>query len=58
MSYSSLPPPPPDSRRWVIAGAGVLMQAALGAIYAWSVFRNPLMVRFHWTIAQVTLTPT
>ena len=31
---------------------------ALGAVYAWSVFRIPLAKQFHWTISQVTLTFT
>jgi len=41
--------------RWVIAIAGVVMQIALGAVYAWSVFRIPLTREFGWTIPQVTL---
>jgi OFA family oxalate/formate antiporter-like MFS transporter len=44
--------------RWGIAIAGVVMQMALGAVYAWSVFRTPLAMKFGWTIAQVTLTFT
>lgn len=44
--------------RWVIATAGVLMQVALGAVYAWSVFRVPLTKQFGWTTAEVTLTFT
>lgn len=44
--------------RWGIAAAGFLMQVALGAVYAWSVFRNPLSKQFGWSIAQVTLTFT
>ena len=44
--------------RWVIAAAGVLMQVALGAVYAWSVFRIPLTRGFGWTIPEVTLTFT
>lgn len=28
--------------RWVIAAAGVFFRTALGAVYAWSVFRTPL----------------
>ena len=44
--------------RWGIAVAGFFMQMALGAVYAWSVFRTPLMQRFHWTISQVSLTFT
>src|ERR1700692_807079 len=42
--------------RWVIAAAGVLMQVALGAVYAWSVFRAPLIKQFGWSITEVTLT--
>ncbi len=44
--------------RWWIAVAGVLLQMALGAVYAWSVFRVPLAKQFQWTISQVTLTFT
>jgi len=44
--------------RWGIAAAGVVMQIALGAVYAWSVFRIPLTKTFGWTISQVTLTFT
>jgi MFS transporter, OFA family, oxalate/formate antiporter len=44
--------------RWYIALAGVFMQLALGAVYAWSVFRVPLVNQFGWSISQVTLTFT
>lgn len=44
--------------RWRIAVAGVIMQVALGAVYAWSVFRIPLTKAFGWTIPEVTLTFT
>jgi len=44
--------------RWGIAAAGFVMQMALGAVYAWSVFRIPLAKQFHWSIADVTLTFT
>lgn len=46
--------------RWVIAAAGVVMQIALGAVYAWSVFRDPLIIASddQWSISQVTLTFT
>ena len=44
---------PPN--RWLLAGGGVLMQLALGAVYAWSVFRDPLMKKFGWSISEVTL---
>lgn len=46
------------TNRWGIAAAGFLLQMALGAVYAWSVFRGPLAQRFHWSIAEVTLTFT
>jgi MFS transporter, OFA family, oxalate/formate antiporter len=45
-------------KRWGIAIAAILLQMALGAVYAWSVFRVPLAKQFHWTISQVTLTFT
>jgi OFA family oxalate/formate antiporter-like MFS transporter len=44
--------------RWTIAIAGILMQVALGAVYAWSVFRVPLSKQFGWSISDVTLTFT
>jgi OFA family oxalate/formate antiporter-like MFS transporter len=47
---------PPAGNRWLIALAGVVMQLALGAVYAWSVFRDPLVSAFGWSIAQVTTT--
>src|SRR5579859_7497055 len=43
-----------NSNRWVIAIAGIIMQVALGAVYAWSVFRNPLTQSYGWTVPQVT----
>ena len=46
------------SNRWIIAIAGVFLQIALGAVYAWSVFRIPLSKQFGWSISQVTLTFT
>src|SRR5438874_12955392 len=45
---------PRSSNRWGIALAGVVMQIALVAVYAWSVFRIPLTKAFGWTISQVT----
>ena len=44
--------------RWYVALAGVFMQMALGAVYAWSVFRVPLARQFGWSISEVTLTFT
>jgi len=50
--------PVSSSRRWGIAGAGFIMQMALGAVYAWSVFKTPLTKQFHWSTPDVTLTFT
>jgi MFS transporter, OFA family, oxalate/formate antiporter len=44
--------------RWSIAIAGVLLQVALGAVYAWSVFRAPLTKQFGWSVSEVTFTFT
>jgi MFS transporter, OFA family, oxalate/formate antiporter len=46
------------NNRWVIAIAGVFLQIALGAVYAWSIFRVPLAKQFGWSISEVTLTFT
>ena len=47
-----------NTNRWRIAVAGVFIQIALGAVYAWSVFRTPLAKQFGWSISEVTLTFT
>jgi OFA family oxalate/formate antiporter-like MFS transporter len=47
-----------NTNRWGLAAAGFLMQMALGAVYAWSVFRIPLARQFHWSIEEVTFTFT
>ncbi len=44
-----------SGKRWGIALAAVILQIALGAEYAWSIFRTPLMTTFKWNIDQVTL---
>jgi OFA family oxalate/formate antiporter-like MFS transporter len=41
--------------RWWLAVASVVMQMALGAFYAWSVFIRPLANEFQWTVPQITL---
>jgi MFS transporter, OFA family, oxalate/formate antiporter len=46
------------NNRWTIAIAGIFFQIALGAVYAWSVFRVPLTKQFGWSISEVTLTFT
>ncbi|MCX5848542.1 MAG: OFA family MFS transporter [Deltaproteobacteria bacterium] len=37
-----------ESKRWLIAGAAVIIQLCLGTVYAWSVFKNPLMKMHGW----------
>jgi OFA family oxalate/formate antiporter-like MFS transporter len=39
----------------LIAGAAVVMQICLGAVYGWSVFVKPLVSGEHWTLTQVSL---
>jgi OFA family oxalate/formate antiporter-like MFS transporter len=46
----------PSVNRWWIAVAGFCMQMALGAGYAWSVFRIPLVKEYGWSISQVSFT--
>jgi MFS transporter, OFA family, oxalate/formate antiporter len=46
------------TNRWVLAAAGVLMQIALGAVYAWSVFRKPLAEEYGASVTSVNLTFT
>ena len=41
--------------RWWIALAAVLVQLALGAVYAWSVFNKPLQEQFGWSKTEVVL---
>ena len=45
-----------ESKRWGIAIAAVVMQLSLGTVYAWSVFKKPLMTAHGWgeTETQVT----
>jgi OFA family oxalate/formate antiporter-like MFS transporter len=45
----------PTKGRWLLAGAAVLVQLALGAVYAWSVFVNPFIQQMGWTRTQTTL---
>jgi len=45
----------PTRGRWLLAGAAVLVQLALGAVYAWSVFVNPFIQQMGWTRTQTTL---
>ena len=45
----------PTRGRWWIVGAAVLVQLALGAVYAWSVFNRPLQDQFGWSKAEAVL---
>jgi MFS transporter, OFA family, oxalate/formate antiporter len=45
-----------ESKRWGIAGAAVVMQLCLGTVYAWSVFKKPLMGAHPWGETQTQLT--
>jgi len=47
---SSLP------NRWLLAVAAFLMQLALGSVYAWSVFLNPVISLYHVNRLQANLT--
>jgi OFA family oxalate/formate antiporter-like MFS transporter len=45
-----------EGKRWWIAVAAIVMQLCLGTVYAWSVFKKPLMTSHGWgeTATQVT----
>lgn len=43
-----------NTKRWMIAGAGICLQVCLGSVYAWSYFQMPLMNRYHWSNTQVS----
>src|SRR3954464_15847810 len=45
----------PPRGRWGLVVAAVLVQLALGAVYAWSVFNKPLQAEFGWSKAQAVL---
>jgi MFS transporter, OFA family, oxalate/formate antiporter len=45
----------PTRGRWWIVVAAVLVQLALGAVYAWSVFNKPLQDQFGWSKSQAVL---
>lgn len=46
---------PAYPNRWLIAAAATVIQGAVGATYAWSVFRDPLAAQSGWTTSQTTL---
>jgi len=45
-----------ESKRWGIAMAAVVMQLCLGTVYAWSVFKKPLINAHGWGETQTQLT--
>ncbi|MGN6300395.1 MAG: L-lactate MFS transporter [Angustibacter sp.] len=51
------PPATTSGNRWVILVAAVLVQLAIGAVYAWSVFSKALQAdgAFGWSKAQATV---
>lgn len=46
----------PNTNRWVLAIAAFCMQLALGAVYAWSVFLNPVRSAYHASQPEANLT--
>ena len=42
--------------RWLIAIMGTLMQVALGTVYAWSFFQQPVMAAGQWSNSQAAWT--
>jgi MFS transporter, OFA family, oxalate/formate antiporter len=45
-----------ETKRWIIAGAAIIMQLCLGTVYAWSVFKLPLMKAHGWGDFEVSAT--
>ncbi|GGC98934.1 MFS transporter [Thalassobacillus devorans] len=42
--------------RWLIALAAVGIHISIGSVYAWSVFTNPLIEEYGWSLSSVSLT--
>jgi len=40
------------TNRWLMVVAALVLQLCLGVLYAWSVFRAPLMKQFGWTVKE------
>lgn len=45
-----------ESKRWWIAVGAVIIQLCLGTVYAWSVFKKPLIATHGWTETQTQFT--
>jgi len=43
------------ANRWIIAVAGIVIQACLGTVYAWSVFPRPLNAAHGWAMPSITV---
>jgi MFS transporter, OFA family, oxalate/formate antiporter len=44
------------SKRWLIAGAGIVIMTLLGTVYAWSVFSNPIVDATGWAKPDIAKT--
>lgn len=42
--------------RWLVVMGAVIVQLCLGAVYAWSLFNQPLVNKFGWETSDVVLT--
>lgn len=42
--------------RWLIALSAVGIHISIGSVYAWSVFTNPLIEQYGWSLSGVSLT--
>lgn len=45
-----------ETKRWYIAIAAIVMQLCLGTVYAWSVFKKPLIASHGWSEPSVQAT--
>ncbi len=45
----------PASRRRLVAAAAIVMQLCLGTVYAWSIFKKPMMSLNHWGETQTQI---
>ncbi len=43
-----------ESKRWALAGAGVVIMLILGTVYAWSVFVKPIAALHGWEVKMVS----
>jgi len=42
--------------RWLVVIGALIIQACLGAVYAWSLFNKPLAEKFGWAIQDIVVT--